>query len=282
MIEKQKTEFLLPKAENFVPSWVKDLSLMAARAGSASTFPGLTRPKRTARTPQDVLHFLETLSRGMRPSRAGWLCSFDQTETNSLMNLLGHLTHDPAKIPVLNDEPVSEDSRLGHVIKGPTAQRWQELRDIFLNRALPPLDGRDAIYQIGGPLQILLWLDDHFDALKGVMNSLGWEKDDLELYVPPSGAHTSSALAKEYGWSPLTTYTDSGGRKIHVDVARYPTLSKKPQTSKGDFVPMSETKDRVGVTVNLSHDASIRPRPVGLRERADLVRIWIAIHLRSD
>ena len=282
LIEKQKAEFFLSKVVSPVPSWVQDLSLLAARAESASNFSSLTRPKRTSRTPPDVLQFLEMLSRGVRPSRAGWLCSFDQIETTSLVNLLGHLTHDPAKIPVLNDDPVSEDSRLGQVIKGPTAQRWQELRDIFLNRTLPPLDGRDAVYQIGGPLQILLWLGDHFDTLKGVMDSFGWEMDDFELYVPPSGAHSSSALAEEYGWSPLTTYADSGGRKIHVDVARYPTQSKKPQTPKGDFVPMSETKDRVGVTVNLSHDTSIRPRPVGLRERADLVRIWIAIHLRAD
>jgi len=45
---------------------------------------------------------------------------------------------------------------------------------------------------------------------------------------------------------------------------------------------MSETKNRVGITVNLSRDASIRPRPVELRERTDLVRIWIAIHLGAD
>ncbi|WP_217992639.1 tyrosine-type recombinase/integrase [Polaromonas sp. AET17H-212] len=280
LTEKHPTDFVLRKIEH-LPSWVNNLSLMAADADPTSPFPCLVRLKRTSRTPQDVLHFLEKLSRGMLPSRAGWLCSFDQSETSSLMTLLGHLTHNPAKIPVLHDHPVREDSRLGQIIKGPSPRRWEELRGLVGNRELPPLDGRDGVYQVAGPLQILLWRDQHFDALQVVMNAFGWRKADLEIYYPPSGAHTSSALSEEFGWSPVTTNSKSGGRKIHVDVARYPTPLMRRQTSSG-YIHLSETKDRVGVTLKLSRAAAPRPQPSGLSERADLVRIWLAIHLRAN
>lgn len=285
-MEKQKSDFLLPKSEDSEDLRRQNLDVMAAQAHPAPSSGIVRRPKRTNRTPQDVLRFLETLSRGIRPSRAGWLCDFKQGETDSMMGLLAHLTHEPGKTPAVNDDPVREDSRLGQVIKGPNAQRWQELRDIFANRDLPPLDGRDAIYQVGGPLQILLWLEEHFDTLKDVMNAFGWKQSDLEMFVPPSGSQTSSTLAKEYGWSLSTTLAASGVRRTHVDVARYPTTSKRTKTTHRDFVSMSEQKDRVGVSVRQSPegciDAAVKRQPVGLRERADLVRIWLAIHLRSD
>lgn len=283
---KNKNDFLLPKAGRAGALSERDINLMAAMAHQAASFCIVRRPKRTNRTPQDVLLFLETLARGMRPSRAGWLCEFKQSETDFMMSHLAHLTHDPGRIPAINDDPVREDSRLGQVIKGPSAMRWQELRDVFANKDLPPLDGRDAIYQVGGPLQILLWLDEHFYTLKGVMDTFGWEQSDFEMFIPPSGSQTSSALAKEYGWPLSTTLAATGTRKMHVDVGRYPTVSKKSNTIKRDFVPMSEQKDRVGVSVRQTFEPSatdsMKRQPVGLRERADLVRIWLAIHLRSD
>ena len=49
---------------------------------------------------------------------------------------------------------------------------------------------------------------------------------------------------------------------------------------------MSEQKDRVGVSLRQTFEPSatdsMKRQPAGLRERADLVRIWLAIHLRSD
>lgn len=97
-----------------------------------------------------------------------------------------------------------------------------------------------------------------------MLNSMGWSQADFDLFSPLAPTPHADKLARQYGW-PLTSPVSSLGTKlIQVDVGRHPI---------GDPGHTAQVKDRVAMVVSPTHP--------DLRDRKELILVWIAIHLRT-
>jgi hypothetical protein len=209
-----------------------------------------------------VLQFLERLSHGLRPSRAAWLSEFDAVQTSYLMKPLARFDKSQAGDSV--DAPASTQSVLGQMIGSLSAPRWSELRKLVEKAVLPPSGGPDALWQLSGARQILLWSSEHFDRVKELMSAMGWTQANFEMFSPPIQTPHADNLAKLYGWTLASPLSGAGSNRIQVDPARYPL---------GESGPTAEVKDRVGMVVAPTHP--------NLRDRKELTLVWLATHLRT-
>ncbi|MFP8836222.1 tyrosine-type recombinase/integrase [Hydrogenophaga sp. XSHU_21] len=241
---------------------VVDIKLATGRYGAPKSFPIARRPRKIAITAADVMHFLERLSHGLRPSLAAWLSELDAVQTRYLMDPLSRF--DETQAGGFVDVPVSNQSILGQMISSLSASRWSELRDLLAKVALPPAGGPAALWQLSGARQILLWSREHFDRVREVISAMGWTQADFEMFSPPFQTPHSDNLAKLYGWTLASPQSAAGSKRIQVDMARHPL---------GEPGHTAEVKDRVGLVVAPFHP--------DLRDRKELILVWLAIHLRT-
>lgn len=235
-------------------------------AGSCNAAPKFAsiarRSSKTAITASDVVQFLERLSHGLRPSRAGWLLGLDASVVDSLMKQLARFDVTQAEDGL--DVPVCVQSVLGQMLGSVSALRWSELHKLVGKAALPPPGGPSALWQLSGARQIVLWSREHFEHVHAMLNSMGWSQADFDLFSPLAPTPHADKLARQYGW-PLTSPVSSLGTKlIQVDVGRHPI---------GDPGHTAQVKDRVAMVVSPTHP--------DLRDRKELILVWIAIHLRT-
>lgn len=262
LVVKHRRTMFVPNGPAPEAVQLVDIKLAAGCNAAPKPLPIARRPKKSSITASEVLQFLERLSHGLRPSRAAWLSELDAVQTSYLMNPLARFDKSQAGDSV--DAPASTQSVLGQMISNLSASRWSDLRKLVEKAVLPPSGGPDALWQLSGARQILLWSSEHFDRVKELMSAMGWMKTDFEMFSPPFQTPHADNLAKLNGWILASPQSGPGRNRIQVDLARHPL---------GKSGPTAEVKDRVGLVVAPTHP--------DLRDRKELTLVWLAVHLRT-
>lgn len=249
---------------------VADLAPTNGRRGTPALKPISRKPTKAAVTAADVLEFLERLSHGVKPSRAGWLGELSEGQTRSLFEPLSRLNTIAASTTTDNlseietDAAVQSGSVLSHLLGSVPTSRWIELRELLKKSTLPNPSGASAVWQISGPRQLLFWSREHFDRVQDFLTAMTWPQEFFELFSPPAHAPHANKLADDYGWKLARTISNEGNKRIQIDLGCHPT---------GDPGHWSQVKDRVGLVVGPNHP--------DLRDRKELLLVWLAVHLRT-
>lgn len=219
-------------------------------------------------TPSVVIQLMKYLSLGVRPSKAGWLCGMTADAIDMVMHHLGRFcSTQSVHRPGWRDEPVTAHSIMHSLIGTLPDGRWDELRRLLSRTGLPPACGSEALEQVCGPRQVLLWKDAHFLQVAAFLNAMDWYPSHFELVAAKERNSLSSDLAKRFGWRLADRHatraeaTRQPSRRIQVDPARI-FVQSHAQTV--------EIPDRIALLVGRQHPE--------LRERCELVLCWLAVH----
>lgn len=280
VMEKQPEKFRI--ADKYKLPRCLDLDELAmSQVDHPVRVPPLLPSKTVPRKPEVIVRYLELLSRGIKPDRAGWLCEFAEGDTDFLVESLSPLRSD---YPTLGSK--FGTPQLARLVSIPTSARWGALGKLLQGRSLPQPAGKEAMWQIADARQILLWLPEHFELLSSMLAALDWSESFLNFYTPKTGAFTTEPLAQERKWKLRSTHTETKPNE------RKPKTKAKVHKPKGHSTQVAERK-RFQVEVgryptnngpafyNVTDRIAVVPAagiaPVG--ERAELILLWIALNL---
>ncbi|MDI1269385.1 MAG: hypothetical protein PSV40_09840 [Polaromonas sp.] len=272
VIEKQPEKFRIA-AKYKLPRCLDLDELAMSQMDHPVPVPPLLPSKTVPRKPEAIVRYLQLLSREIKPDRAGWLCGFDEADTEYLIEGLSPLR---ASYPMLGLNPGKP--QLARLVSVPTSARWNALGKMLHGCSLPQPAGREAMWQIADARQILLWLPEHFELLSSMLASLQWNESFLNFYKPKTRAYTTGLLANERKWKLLSTHIPSTKENVQKSKHRsdHPDEEKRFQVEVGRYPTKSglhfyNATDRIAVV------PAPGIAPVG--DRAELILLWIALNL---